>query len=167
MTEPAPAPVETSTSAPADEPSRWSDAHHLRVFVAMREVTCPSCRYNLRGLTSESCPECGQRLKLGVSLAEPFIAAWVALVVSLCLAAGPGVFVAIITMMEGPPRGPGFHLGGWLCYLYVLAAIPLAVVALGFRRPFCRLPRGVQGGIMLFPIAANLLVVAWLLTVAN
>lgn len=30
----------------------------LRDFVAVRDVPCPNCGYNLRGLTSGACPEC-------------------------------------------------------------------------------------------------------------
>lgn len=40
-------------------------------FLAARDVSCPNCRYNLRGLKTTSCPECGDPLKLGLSARAP------------------------------------------------------------------------------------------------
>ncbi|MEZ6317215.1 MAG: hypothetical protein R3B49_00475 [Phycisphaerales bacterium] len=34
----------------------------LQAWLATRDVPCPGCRYNLRGLASLSCPECGYGL---------------------------------------------------------------------------------------------------------
>jgi hypothetical protein len=39
----------------------------LREYVAERDVACPSCGYNLRGLESSTCPECGCGLRLEVA----------------------------------------------------------------------------------------------------
>ena len=36
----------------------------LRDFLNRSDVACPRCRYNLRGVTGDSCPECGWGLKL-------------------------------------------------------------------------------------------------------
>jgi hypothetical protein len=36
----------------------------LRVFLAERDVSCPHCGYNLRGLQSTVCPECRHALQL-------------------------------------------------------------------------------------------------------
>ena len=38
----------------------------LAGFLATRDVKCPLCGYNLRGLTSGRCPECGGPLTVGV-----------------------------------------------------------------------------------------------------
>lgn len=43
----------------------------LEVFVAERDVACPGCGYNLRGLRGRHCPECGLEVRLGVQLEEP------------------------------------------------------------------------------------------------
>lgn len=43
----------------------------LRVFLAEQDISCPQCGYNLRTLTGDTCPECGERLALGVHLVEP------------------------------------------------------------------------------------------------
>ena len=38
----------------------------LAEFLARKDHPCPSCNYNLRGITGEQCPECNQSLVLGV-----------------------------------------------------------------------------------------------------
>jgi hypothetical protein len=37
-------------------------ADELRAFLAGRDVECPQCGYNLRGLRGAACPECGSAL---------------------------------------------------------------------------------------------------------
>ncbi len=49
------------------EPSPRTDAELLRAFLADRDVRCPSCRYNLRGLPGTRCVECGEELELHVT----------------------------------------------------------------------------------------------------
>ncbi len=36
----------------------------LRRFLATRDVSCPACRYNLRGVQTDRCPECGAHLSI-------------------------------------------------------------------------------------------------------
>src|ERR1043165_104303 len=45
-----------------DVESPTSDA--LRTFLAERDVPCPKCGYNLRGLSGPTCPECNTLLAL-------------------------------------------------------------------------------------------------------
>src|SRR4051812_17017234 len=35
----------------------------LEIYLASRDIPCPKCGYNLRGLTSSTCPECRYRLE--------------------------------------------------------------------------------------------------------
>lgn len=58
-----------------DTPGPQGD--QLKTFLAERDAPCPNCGYNLRGLTSDRCPECEHGLVLSVGLAEPRIAAFV------------------------------------------------------------------------------------------
>jgi hypothetical protein len=51
--------------------------------LAEHDLACPSCGYNLRGLTNVNCPECNQRLVLRVGLAEPRIGSFVAGLVAI------------------------------------------------------------------------------------
>ena len=39
----------------------------LRAWLAQRDVPCPACGYNLRGLPTSVCSECGSPLKLAVA----------------------------------------------------------------------------------------------------
>lgn len=83
----------------------------LPVFLADREVACPNCSYNLRGLTSDRCPECDQEIVLGVNLAEPAIGAYIATMAPLwTLGGGGGAFLVIVLLVsikfkELPPLG--------------------------------------------------------------
>ena len=39
----------------------------LHSYLGDRDVSCPSCGYNLRGLTGSSCPECGDAISLTIT----------------------------------------------------------------------------------------------------
>lgn len=64
------------------------DAADLRAFLADRDVECPRCRYNLRGLTTSICPECRTWISLGLQAREPAL--------GLLLFAAAGVLVLAI-----------------------------------------------------------------------
>ncbi|MEM1210483.1 MAG: hypothetical protein AAF586_07960 [Planctomycetota bacterium] len=96
---------------PAGEPGATrSDRDWLVDYLADREVLCPNCHYNLRGLTGTTCPECGLGLALRVNLVEPRLAAW--LVGLIGLATGLGwagsvtLFGLIVLAMGDPPPKP-------------------------------------------------------------
>lgn len=44
--------------APSSEP--------LRLFLADRDVLCPGCGYNVRGIQDAMCPECGRQIELAL-----------------------------------------------------------------------------------------------------
>lgn len=109
----------------------------LRLFLHARDVACPSCGYNLRGLGGALCPECNQQLVLRVGLVEPRIGK---LIAALCgvLAAGGGCFAALVvaavsTARWGPPQaGIRFAVFGLTSVGVVLNAA--LAVALGSPR---------------------------------
>jgi len=43
----------------------------LRAWLKGRDTPCPCCKYNLRGLTSGRCPECGSPLELSITAQAP------------------------------------------------------------------------------------------------
>lgn len=66
-----------------------SDLDMLQSFLEARDIPCPSCGYNLRGLRGERCPECGEAIELRVGMVEPRQSAGIAGLIGL--AAGGGM----------------------------------------------------------------------------
>ena len=60
----------------------------LRGYLAERDEPCPMCEYNLRRLTGAVCPECGEALRLRVSLSEPKMAAYLCGLIGLSMGVG-------------------------------------------------------------------------------
>jgi DNA-directed RNA polymerase subunit RPC12/RpoP len=85
----------------------------LRQFLAERNVFCPQCEYNLRDLTGERCPECGEKIVLRVNLAEVKQKLLIAGLVGLAAGAGLNglllIYFLIRTMIDGS-RGDGRFL---------------------------------------------------------
>lgn len=69
-----------------DETSQRSQL--MQEFLAGRDFECPACRYNLRNLQNDRCPECGEQLVLRLSSAEPRQGACIAGLVGLASGAG-------------------------------------------------------------------------------
>ena len=94
--------MDATTPVPptAEAASAVADARLLD-FVRDRDVFCPGCGYNVRNLTSDRCPECGEQLQLGLQLAEPRQAAPIAGLVGLAAGLGLGglllIYAVIIT----------------------------------------------------------------------
>jgi len=61
----------------------------LQAFVNNRDVACTWCGYNLRGLKSGSCPECGRRIILQLFVDPPKPSAMIAGLIAL--SAGLGI----------------------------------------------------------------------------
>jgi hypothetical protein len=118
-----------------------------------RDAACPLCGYNIRGLVSPRCPECGQALRLSVTLAEPYLKAWIALIAALLPAAGVGAIFVYATCyavieehlritreLDRMPAEIAYML------LHLVSCIPLSIAAIVFRRRFLRRSRGFQKG---------------------
>ena len=89
---------------------------HLLLFLRGRDVSCPGCAYNLRDLTADRCPECGQQLELAMRLVEPRQGALIAGLVGLAAGAGFGglllLFILIVRVVDGPAGGPSGEILG-------------------------------------------------------
>jgi hypothetical protein len=139
--------------SPVVETQRASDETFLRSWLFDRDQPCPLCGYNLRGLSIPRCPESGQLIKLSVALAEPYLKAWVALIVALLLPAGFGLVFSVLLLFVSLPREgldnvirdmTSLNLMQGFCLLHVLACVPLSVMAIFMRTRFLRCNRGSQ-----------------------
>ena len=69
------------------------DSELLRRFLADHSAPCPNCGYELRALTADTCPECGEAIRLGVLLARPRLGMFIAGLVGLSAGLGFNFFV--------------------------------------------------------------------------
>lgn len=136
------------------------DAATLREYLADRDVPCPSCSYNLRGLATPACPECNQTLVLAVRLAEPKLAAWIAGLIALCCGAGFSgllfVYATLRSFLDGFITGSGEFFAVTLGPLALF--LPLLVAWVRGRRRVQRWSPAAK-----VAVAAGL----WLLTLVN
>jgi hypothetical protein len=97
----------------------------LRDYLSRTDAACPNCRYNLRGLASDRCPECHQRLELRVALTSQRVGQLIATILPLAAVSGAAAImllvVAVISIDEGSWPSSGWEM--WL-----LLAYPLVVV---------------------------------------
>ncbi len=85
------------------------ESEYLAAYLQQRDVACPACTYNLRGLATDRCPECHQQLVMSVSLAEPPIVQFVLATIGLaacgvCFAMGLVVVILISAVEKGFPN---------------------------------------------------------------
>lgn len=119
----------------------------LIAWLANRNVPCPGCGYNLRGLREPRCPECGSALALSVSIVDPYLKAWATAAACACAMGGIGLLFVVLLVKEGwpgpPPGSPG-ALAMEIMIPISLAMIPISATLLSARRRFLRRDRGVQ-----------------------
>lgn len=110
----------------------------LTAYLRDRDVACPACGYNLRGLTANRCPECEMGVVLSVQLAEPPIVPYVLAVVGLA-SSGAAFGVALLCVLAislfklGPPRGEEAVLLLVMPVLVLLFDIPAVMGLLNGR----------------------------------
>src|SRR5688572_15571368 len=95
----------------------------VRVFVAERDVPCPHCSYNLRGLTAGVCPECGGALSMeGIRRAlrrrggAAVVLAGIGILLFAVMAMPTAAFIMLMAfgMMVGASAGRGGESGAIL-----------------------------------------------------
>jgi hypothetical protein len=72
----------------------------LGLYLADRDVPCPSCGYNLRDLVQAACPECGEPLALCVNILEPRQAAPLTGLIALSCGAGMNGLLLMYAAIE-------------------------------------------------------------------
>ena len=68
----------------------------LKQLLALREIPCPVCGYNLRGIESDKCPECGAKLDLRVGSSDLKLGLWIAAILGVALPLGFGVIMTLL-----------------------------------------------------------------------
>jgi hypothetical protein len=109
-------------------------------YLGLVDTPCPRCGYSLRNLRSAICPECGDRVMLAISLAEPRMAPYITTLIAWSVGFGGSLLFSLIAFTQAP-------MGWWeepsaQCMLAQLgisaAAMPLTLL---FRRRLRRASR--------------------------
>ena len=67
--------MQPDPAQPPTSPIPGADPHDaVRVLVAMHDIACPSCGFNLRGCAEARCPECGECYGAYLALGAPVAA---------------------------------------------------------------------------------------------
>jgi hypothetical protein len=133
-----------------------ASAEELKAFLAERDVSCPRCQYNLKGLEKLVCPECGEPLDLAIvaSVKKKRPSPWLrqathpAFVFAALMLAGIGL---------GGGRGVALAVAIWLCVI-----LSLRVVVPSIRR-YWSAPLMSPGDWLWRAFVMGLAVAAWLL----
>ena len=133
--------VEPSMTTAAQPPA---DSDKLLFeFVRDRDAPCPRCGYNVRNLSTPTCPECREALSLSVGFRKPRFG-WLLVTVTPGAFSGIAAALLLIPLMisvflPGGPPWPlwGVDAFGWLSGL-------AALVLVNYRYAFLRLPQAAQ-----------------------
>lgn len=146
-----------------------TDTEALIAFLRERDVFCPLCRYNLRGLTVPRCPECGRDVQLSVGVTEPFLRAWITLAVAACSAGGIGILFAWLVITVGWPGGrfgPKNEILKGVIAFFILM-IPAAALAVVSRRKFLKWAKRTQWRIAIVVAVTTLVAFCIMLATVN
>ncbi len=146
-----------------------TDRQLLQDYLADREAACPVCRYNLRGLDGDHCPECGARIDLRVGSIDLRLGPWLACVLSIALPMGfTGILALLATI--GAQQSVAWRSGDWvilgLCW-FLTVAYAVGLWLLSKRRGrFLRLPAAQQwrrAGLLAAVMVVLLVGTVWLI----
>ena len=113
------------------------EARLLAAFLETRDVKCPLCGYNLRGLTSGRCPECGEGLRLQVGGATRYTRCYIALLAACCLGLGASGLILAAALIHAP-RSWWNDPVVWVLVVLFLGSGGALLLGLTMRRRLCR-----------------------------
>ncbi len=134
--------------AEVDKATSLSDTALLREFLDRNDADCPLCQYNLRGLTTDRCPECGRSIELTVRVTDGSFGRWVWCLAASCGLVPLGILFTIIflkVLLEGGSRRPsGLEALEFMVGILSIAAMPAAGMFLIWKRRYLSAQVGVQ-----------------------
>jgi hypothetical protein len=166
--------VETTSTAPLPS-APAEDSALLRDFLAQRDIACPVCSYNLRGLSRPVCPECSAPLHLRVGSDNLRLGPWLLAVIALALALGFDGVVAVLLGAAGlifePPKSPAefqIFLAMFGCFVGLAAGVGTGIwLLVRFRPRWNRLPSRRQwtlGLLIFFGTGFGHVLFGWIIT---
>jgi len=90
-----------------------ADLNLLANYLAGRDVSCPTCGYNLRDLRGDQCPECGHSLEVTIRVNDGSMMRWVWAFASSCLSVPLGILysaITVVTLIDYSSLSVGFNL---------------------------------------------------------
>jgi len=128
-----------------DEDLQATNRSLLLSYIAANDVACPVCGYNLRRLTVDVCPECGQRFQLRVGSDSVRFGYFLVFLAPLIMLAGlSGFFVILgLTLRDWPrwPRDWGFYA---IMVAGVVSGVAIAPLYRARQRAYFRKSRNFQ-----------------------
>lgn len=103
----------------------------LHAYLKDRDALCPECKYNLRNLTMDQCPECGTPVVLTVGRASEFSWLWLGFLIPFFLLSGTAIIFSLACIVQGRPRGNLIFLVAY-SVLWLVISFPLLRTRLWF-----------------------------------
>jgi uncharacterized protein (DUF983 family) len=117
-------------------------------FLRHRDVKCPRCGYNLRGLAVPRCPECGGEITLAIANPAAASAARIVLMIASCMSTGMGAMLVTVIIRIEPLRQFWLPFESFstinLVLLLLFLGLPALILAIWQRRRFEQLPPRLQ-----------------------
>ena len=111
-----------------DQAQRESEL--LKQLLALREIPCPVCGYNLRAIESDKCPECGAKLDLRVGSSDLKLGLWIAAILAIALPLGFATIWAALFCYFWIVKG-NYDSGEWIATGSLLLLALIEGFALG------------------------------------
>jgi len=151
---------------PFDEVPDEAESALIYAWLAEHDAPCPACGYNLRGVVSRLCPECGTPIELHIGSTNLPLGAWLSAIIMLVsttsLSAGFAVHETIWLLSGGNNK---FIYLFYIAFGFVfMGPISIAYLLMN-RNKFYRLGEGAQSAILVVALGALFFSILFLITI--